>query len=1133
MARSLGEAEVRVTANVTKMATQIRAAIKAAVKGAAGELRFDIDAKDLRAKIRLALAEALNPAPKIVFDIDANTKTATAKLAVLSAQASKDERKTVHVDVDRGLASVGRLVRGLLGGVGALTKFGGAAVAGGAAVQGLGVLIAGLTAIVGNLAAGLVALPGILAGIGAIAATVKIGLSGVGDALSNAFDPSKAEQFNEAMAKLAPSARDFVTSIRGLGPSFRTLKLDVQQRLFAELGRRVDEVANAHLPSLRTNLGSIASSLNVGAQGALNFLASSSAIGQVDGVLSSTSLLAGSLGRSFKPATEGLLAMVSVGAGQLPLLGSAIESVSARFRDWAVASRDSGEMQQMIDTAKATLSDLGTVAGNVGGVINAMFNAADANGQGFLSGLVAITGQMNEFANSTSGMALLTGVFQTISALAAVFRAALGAILPVLSPIIAGLGQVAQTVSGPLVQAFGTIGTALLPFGQALGQIIALFGPFIAQIVSALLPVITQLGGTLTMLATTLMGALGPVLPVIANAFTQVATAVGPVIAALGSALGPVLAALAPVLGQIAQVLAGVLVQAFNALAPVLPIIGQALSAVVSAFGPLLGVVVQLAGTLLSALLPVLGPIAQILSTVLVQAFQILTPVITALTPIIGQLAGLFAGILLQALNALAPIFPVIAEAVAGILNAFLPLLPVVMQLVQAVLPPLLSIFLALVPAIIPLVQAIGQIATAVIQVIAPVVQFVATLVGQFVGMAASVIAVIVGFVAGVIGFFASLLGGVISIVGSIVGGVLSFFSNLASGVINMVGSFVSGVVGFFGVMLGGVLGAISSLVGGVLGAIGNMISGALGALSGWVGKMVQVGVDVVNGIVNGLRSAASRVIDFLVGLARDALGAVKRFLGIASPSRRFASEVGEQIGNGIVVGQERRRSAVVETARSIAQQAAQAAAGAVQAPVSGATEAARQILARMRAGGRVFEDWTWQGAPEIVGRFNDELLNEFKRSGMRDPIAFLEQRAAARTSSPALRDAGRTAGREIARGITSTTPVVIRAAEVLGRTISTTIGRNVRAPLAASVQDSLGRSLAAQGIVTQPFDVGSLARPTRPDTATAAPVADPDGIADAVRQGMYAAIDGARFTVDGPGVARLVNDQNREQGRR
>lgn len=88
---------------------------------------------------------------------------------------------------------------------------------------------------------------------------------------------------------------------------------------------------------------------------------------------------------------------------------------------------------------------------------------------------------------------------------------------------------------------------------------------------------------------------------------------------------------------------------------------------------------------------------------------------------------------------------------------------------------------------------------------------------------------------------------------------------------------------------------------------IGRAVSDAFNSAKTKVMSIVHdfesVGSDIVNGIVNGVTGAAHFLTDKLKNLANDALGAAKSFLGINSPSREFADQVGKWIPHGIAQG--------------------------------------------------------------------------------------------------------------------------------------------------------------------------------------------------------------------------------------
>lgn len=64
---------------------------------------------------------------------------------------------------------------------------------------------------------------------------------------------------------------------------------------------------------------------------------------------------------------------------------------------------------------------------------------------------------------------------------------------------------------------------------------------------------------------------------------------------------------------------------------------------------------------------------------------------------------------------------------------------------------------------------------------------------------------------------------------------------------------------------------------------------------------------------------------------------------------------------------------------------------------------AARHIISAMDQGQIIFEDWTWKGAPAVVGEFNDALLEDKDMMGVwpKDDYAWLQSVADGSLSLP------------------------------------------------------------------------------------------------------------------------------------
>ena len=106
--------------------------------------------------------------------------------------------------------------------------------------------------------------------------------------------------------------------------------------------------------------------------------------------------------------------------------------------------------------------------------------------------------------------------------------------------------------------------------------------------------------------------------------------------------------------------------------------------------------------------------------------------------------------------------------------------------------------------------------------------------------------------------------------------------------------------------------GAILGWIGAnVLPALPGMLKGVLESILGWVqsaasslgSEAASIGRNIVQGIISGVGAAAGALTSKLREMASSALDAAKRALGIASPSKVFAQQVGVQIPAGMAVG--------------------------------------------------------------------------------------------------------------------------------------------------------------------------------------------------------------------------------------
>lgn len=96
-----------------------------------------------------------------------------------------------------------------------------------------------------------------------------------------------------------------------------------------------------------------------------------------------------------------------------------------------------------------------------------------------------------------------------------------------------------------------------------------------------------------------------------------------------------------------------------------------------------------------------------------------------------------------------------------------------------------------------------------------------------------------------------------------------------------------------------GIISSIPQLVA----ALPQIINAIVQGIQNLMSNIVSIGRNIVEGIWQGITNAGSWLIGKITGWFNGVVGSVKRFLGIASPSKLFADEIGENMGLGIGEG--------------------------------------------------------------------------------------------------------------------------------------------------------------------------------------------------------------------------------------
>ncbi|MFD1832401.1 hypothetical protein ACFSJS_22535 [Streptomyces desertarenae] len=552
--------------------------------------------------------------------VRATVTGALADLQALRQAAQQADDTDVEIDVevdtepaDRLGATLGRLagMAGPLRGVAASIGTLGAAL--GAAVP----VAAGLAAAVAQIApAAGVAVSAQLA-LRQATAAVQLGMTGVEDAVTAALDPDRAEEFEEALKKLAPEARAFATAVRELAPQFRELQQAVQNTLFTGLAEEMERTATAVMPILKAELTDTAGALNAMASGvasAARGLAKDGTLGQAMGSAS-----AGLHNLSGVPGTVATsLGQIAAAAGpSFERLTAAAGGAAADIGTRLGQAFESGAMQDAIEQAISLIGDLADVAGNVFGIVSEIFGAAEASGGGFLNTLKEITGSIREAFASPEVQAGLQALFRMMAQLAQTAG-------PLLATALRIIGQIFEQLGPPVETVIEALGDALAPVLDELGPLLVTAAKAVGVLVTALAPLLPPIGR----LVAALLPALQPLLNALIVVFQALAPVVGTLAEILERTLTPILDELPGIITPLANLLA-------NNLVTVITILGDLLVALAPSLVSL--------GQSFARLMVAVAPLIEIFARLMSEALERMVPLITPVIGIIGRLAAMCA----------------------------------------------------------------------------------------------------------------------------------------------------------------------------------------------------------------------------------------------------------------------------------------------------------------------------------------------------------------------------------------------------------------------------------------------------------------------------------------------------------
>ncbi len=257
---------------------------------------------------------------------------------------------------------------------------------------------------------------------------------------------------------------------------------------------------------------------------------------------------------------------------------------------------------------------------------------------------------------------------------------------------------------------------------------------------------------------------------------------------------------------------------------------------------------------------------AQIVTTLAAFVIQNLPAIALAAVEIISTLADTL-------ISSIPSLLKSVVDIMQGILGFVCDNLPTIAQAAVEILTTLCEKLVALIPQLVPVVtQIIMSIFNFVVQNLPTIVQ--------------AAIQIMVTLVQGIIAQIPTLIPAVVQLISQIFQSIVANLPTIISGAIQIITTLAMGLIQ-----------AIPHVIAAIPQIVSAIINGFLN--TNWA----SVGVNIIQGIGSGIASAAKGLVQIAVNAARNAIYAVKSWLGIASPSKRAKKEIGQWILPGVGEG--------------------------------------------------------------------------------------------------------------------------------------------------------------------------------------------------------------------------------------
>ena len=302
-----------------------------------------------------------------------------------------------------------------------------------------------------------------------------------------------------------------------------------------------------------------------------------------------------------------------------------------------------------------------------------------------------------------------------------------------------------------------------------------------------------------------------------------------------------------------------------TAVPSVVSTIAEALPQIVTA---VVDVVPQIVTSLLALLPTLLESVVQITSAIITGLGEMLPQIVAAIIEVVPQLITALLENAPLLLESAITFLMAIVEAVPELLTQLLTVLPDIVNTISAFLTDNIDLILdAAITLLMAIIEAIPDIIDALVEALPEIVTTILT---------------------AVVDAVPDLLAAAVELFWTLIDAAGDLLLELPGKMLEIGGAIIDGI--------GNALPDIGKAAKEIFDTIWN-------AIKELPGEVLGLGGDIVRGLWNGIDDMTDWIGGKIKGFCSNALGAIKNFFGIASPSRLMRDEVGKMLGAGMAEG--------------------------------------------------------------------------------------------------------------------------------------------------------------------------------------------------------------------------------------